>query len=72
MSRRSKKSRDDAPMPATGAGLLRFYSESDSPGIKIGPYATMALSVGLIVIVLGAFLVTKAGPLFFLTFFGQA
>jgi len=40
-------------MPATGAGLIRFYSESDSPGIKIGPYWTVGIaivSVGIIII----------------------
>jgi preprotein translocase subunit Sec61beta len=51
-------------MPATGAGLLRFYSESDSPGIKIGPYVVMALSIGMIAVILAAFLIQKAGPWF--------
>ncbi|NHJ00594.1 MAG: preprotein translocase subunit Sec61beta [Candidatus Heimdallarchaeota archaeon] len=40
-------------MPATGAGLIRFYSESDSPGIKIGPYWTVGIAivfVGIIII----------------------
>ena len=39
-------------MPATGAGLLRFYSESDSPGIKIGPIPVMVAAGGLIFLVL--------------------
>jgi len=38
-------------MPATGAGLIRFYSESDSPGIKVGPIMTVVLALGLIVII---------------------
>ncbi len=53
MSVRKTKKRDDSPMPATGAGLIRFYSESDSPGLKIGPYWTVGLAivfVGLILI----------------------
>ncbi|MHA1168841.1 MAG: preprotein translocase subunit Sec61beta [Candidatus Hodarchaeales archaeon] len=51
MSRRRKKSKSDSPMPATGAGLIRFYSESDSPGIKVGPIMTVVLALGLIVII---------------------
>jgi preprotein translocase subunit Sec61beta len=51
MSKRTKR-RQEAPMPATGAGLLRFYSESDSPGIKIGPIPVMVAAGGLIFLVL--------------------
>jgi len=51
MSRRTKRRRE-APMPATGAGLLRFYSESDAPGVKIGPIAVMIGAGGLIFLVL--------------------
>ena len=50
MSHRKKSS--DNPMPATGAGLLRFYSESDSPGIKIGPWFSAAFSIGIIILIL--------------------
>ncbi|MHA2243471.1 MAG: preprotein translocase subunit Sec61beta [Candidatus Hodarchaeales archaeon] len=52
MSVRKAKRRDDSPMPATGAGLIRFYSESDSPGLKIGPYWTVVLSIVFIGIIL--------------------
>lgn len=48
MSRR-KKQKSDSPMPATGAGLIRFYSEADSPGIKIQAYATVAYAIILII-----------------------
>jgi len=51
MSKR-KRGRREAPMPATGAGLLRFYSESDAPGIKIGPIPVMVAAGGLIFLVL--------------------
>ncbi len=51
MSRRAK-SKDDAPMPATGAGLIRFYSESDSPGIKMGPYWTVGIAIAFTVFIL--------------------
>lgn len=52
MSVRKSKKRDDSPMPATGAGLIRFYSESDSPGIKLGPYWTVAIAIAFVGIVL--------------------
>jgi preprotein translocase subunit Sec61beta len=38
-------------MPATGAGLIRFYSESDSPGIKVGPVMSVVMAVGLILVI---------------------
>ncbi len=57
MSRRKKgRSKSEAPMPATGAGLIRFYSEADSPGIKMGPMAVFIMTIGLIVIILSAIL----------------
>ncbi|MFX1512303.1 MAG: preprotein translocase subunit Sec61beta [Promethearchaeota archaeon] len=56
MSTRRRKSKKDAPMPATGAGLIRFYSEADSPGIGIGPMATMIIPVVLMVIIVAAYL----------------
>ncbi len=52
MSVRKTKKRDDAPMPATGAGLIRFYSESDSPGLKMGPYWTVAIAIAFVAIIL--------------------
>ncbi|MHA2053610.1 MAG: preprotein translocase subunit Sec61beta [Candidatus Hodarchaeales archaeon] len=52
MSVRKSKKRDDAPMPATGAGLIRFYSESDSPGLKMGPYWTIAIAIAFVGIIL--------------------
>ncbi|MHA2271058.1 MAG: preprotein translocase subunit Sec61beta [Candidatus Hodarchaeales archaeon] len=41
-------------MPATGAGLIRFYSDADSPGIKLGPTAVFVMTTALIVIILAA------------------
>lgn len=48
---RRKKSKSDNPMPATGAGLIRFYSEADSPGIKFGPTKVVAFSGILIALI---------------------
>ena len=50
MSRR-KKSKDNNPMPAPGAGLIRFYSESDSPGLKLGPTPVFIFSAFHIVVI---------------------
>lgn len=52
MSVRKSKKRDDSPMPATGAGLIRFYSEADSPGIKFSPYWTVGVAVVFVLAVL--------------------
>ena len=37
-------------MPMGGAGLIRFYQD-ESTGIKVGPIATVLMSVLLIVLV---------------------
>ena len=52
LSVRKSKLREDSPMPATGAGLIRFYSESDSPGLKMGPYWTVVIATVFIAIIL--------------------
>lgn len=51
MSIRPKKKKESAPMPSTGAGLMRYFDE-DLPGIKIGPRAVVILTSALIVVVL--------------------
>ena len=56
--RERKKKKDSAPMPATGAGLMRYYDE-DLPGFKIGPGVVITYTVVLIVGVL----ILKAGLL---------
>ncbi|MHA1731048.1 MAG: preprotein translocase subunit Sec61beta [Promethearchaeota archaeon] len=50
-SRRSRRRSHDAPMPMGGAGLIRFFQD-ESTGIKVGPIATVLLSVLLIVVVI--------------------
>ncbi len=58
MSQRRRKRRD-SPMPATGAGLIRFYSEADSPGIKLKPYHAIIGGILLVIIVVLAHLFIK-------------
>ena len=60
MSRRKKSGDSGGAMPATGAGLIRFFEE-DTPGIKVGPYAVMIFAAALIILVL-------AGPWLFKLF----
>lgn len=48
---KKKKKKDTSPMPATGAGLMRFYEE-DSPGIRVGPRTVVILGVFLIITVI--------------------
>jgi preprotein translocase subunit Sec61beta len=45
--RRAKRRRREAPMPATGAGLLRFFEE-ETLGIKIKPEIVLILAICLI------------------------
>lgn len=47
-SSQKKKKRDTSPMPATGAGLMRYYDE-ELPGVKIGPWYVLAFALILIV-----------------------
>jgi preprotein translocase subunit Sec61beta len=48
-SRRKKKRTDSAPMPAAGAGLLRFFEE-DTPGVRVRPEVLVIFSVVLIIV----------------------
>ena len=50
-SRRKKRRSGNAPMPAGGAGLMRFFEDS-SIGIKIGPVTTALLAAVLLTIVI--------------------
>ncbi len=44
----SKKQKDKAPLPASSAGLLRFF-EDDTPGFKMNPEIIVGIGVSLIV-----------------------
>jgi preprotein translocase subunit Sec61beta len=45
----AKKDKNKAPMPASSAGLLRFF-EDETQGIKIRPEIVVVLSVALVVV----------------------
>jgi len=45
----SKKDKNKAPMPASSAGLLRFF-EDETQGIKIRPEIVVVLSVALVIV----------------------
>jgi preprotein translocase subunit Sec61beta len=47
----------EAPMPMTGAGLMRFF-EDETHGIKIQPIYVVSASVALITIVILAHVLT--------------
>ncbi len=47
----SSKKRKEAPMPATAAGLLRFF-EDESTGVKVRPEIVLGASAALIAAVL--------------------
>lgn len=46
-----KRSSSEGPMPAAGAGLIRFFADT-SEGIKVGPTAVLILSISLIIIIM--------------------
>lgn len=48
-SRRAKKREKKSPMPAQGAGLLRFFEE-ETQGIKIRPELTVIMTVALVLV----------------------
>ncbi len=50
-SKRARRRGADGPMPMGGAGLIRFFQD-ESTGLKVGPIATLLLSVFLIVMVI--------------------
>lgn len=58
MSRREKRRRSEAPMPAASAGLLRFFEE-ETPGIKLRPEVVILMAAGLIAVSLIAYLAFK-------------
>jgi len=54
LTKREKRRRDEAPMPAASAGLLRFFEE-DTPGIKLSPQLVVITGVGLVALALIAY-----------------
>ena len=53
-TKREKRRRDEAPMPAASAGLLRFFEE-DTPGIKLSPQLVVISGIGLVALALVAY-----------------
>ena len=49
--RKQKSKKETAPMPSTGAGLMRYFDE-DLPGFKIGPRAVVIVTFMLISLVI--------------------
>jgi len=47
--KRERRRQQVAPVPAAGAGLLRFF-EDESPGIKVKPGFVVISAVALIVV----------------------
>jgi len=45
----SSRRKREAPLPASGAGLLRFF-EDETKGIKIRPEAVAAMSIILVAV----------------------
>jgi preprotein translocase subunit Sec61beta len=58
MSRREKRRKSEAPMPAASAGLLRFFEE-ETPGIKVRPEVVLILSIALIAVSIFTYMTFK-------------
>jgi preprotein translocase subunit Sec61beta len=54
MSKRARR-REEGVMPATGAGLMRFFQD-EMKGVKFSPVVVAVMSVGLIMLVVLAWL----------------
>ncbi|MFW9935549.1 MAG: preprotein translocase subunit Sec61beta [Promethearchaeota archaeon] len=50
MPKSKKKRQSEGPMPAAGAGLIRFFADS-SEGIKVGPITVLLITIAVVVIV---------------------
>jgi len=48
-SRRAKKRERKSPMPAQGAGLLRFFEE-ETRGIRVKPELAVIMAVALVLV----------------------
>lgn len=59
-SKREKRRKREAPMPAASAGLLRFFEE-ETPGVKVRPEVVIMTSAGLVAISLFMYLSFKPG-----------
>jgi len=58
MSRREKRRKSEAPMPAASAGLLRFFEE-ETPGIKVRPEVVLILAIVLIAVSIFSYMTFK-------------
>jgi len=55
MSSKRSRRREEGVMPATGAGLMRFFQD-EMKGVKFSPVVVTIMSVGLILLVILAWL----------------
>jgi len=60
LSKREKRRKSEAPMPAASAGLLRFFEE-DTPGVKLSPQLVVMSGVTLVVLALMALFLAPVG-----------
>jgi len=67
-TRKQRKKDREAPMPAAGAGLIRFFQD-ESEGIKIGPIAVLITTVAFVSFVIIAHVFLQGG-IFYSIFFG--
>jgi preprotein translocase subunit Sec61beta len=59
-TKREKRRKSEAPMPAASAGLLRFFEE-DTPGIKLSPQLVVISGIMLVALALVAYFLLPIG-----------
>jgi preprotein translocase subunit Sec61beta len=60
-TKREKRRKSEAPMPAASAGLLRFFEE-DTPGVKLSPQLVVISGVILVALALVAYFLLPIPP----------
>ena len=59
-TKREKRRKTEAPMPAASAGLLRFFEE-DTPGVKLSPQLVVISGIMLVALALIAYFLLPIG-----------
>jgi len=50
MSIMSSKKKKDTPLPASSAGLMRFFEDETASGVRVRPEIVIGLSISLITV----------------------
>jgi len=57
---KKRRRSEEAPLPATSAGLIRFF-EDESVGVKVSPFLVVAVAASIIAAVMLALYLSSSG-----------